>query len=404
MIKTGLFWLLTATFATAFYDEKQFADLRKQYGWVDIPEVNMKIDEMIRYHGYPVEMHNVITEDHYVLSVQRIPSSPNYKGPIKSVPVFLQHGLLDSATTWVINGPKKSLAYVLADQGYDVWLGNSRGNFYSMTNTKIPNTDSKFWDFTFEEMAKYDVPACINYIQRMSNASKINYVGHSQGTTMAFIEFSRNQDLAKKINKMVALAPVATVNNILGAFKYFAKAKTPLKYLFKLMGVKQFLPTSFLTKYLAKMICAKEYLNNICAGFIFIMAGFDTSNMNTTRLPAYIAHTPAGASVKDMFHFAQNVGKPGLRKYDYGYFSNYFKYGQFSAPEYDFKPFNVRLAIFTGGNDWLAQPQDVSQSVRGQIKSIVYDEDFPEMNHLDFVWGVDAATLIYNKIVKIFDY
>ena len=49
------------------------------------------------------------------------------------------------------------------------------------------------------------------------------------GTTMAFIEFSRNQDLAKKVNKMVALAPVATVNNIVGAFKYFAKAKTPLK-------------------------------------------------------------------------------------------------------------------------------------------------------------------------------
>ena len=64
----------------------------------------------------------------------------------------------------------------------------------------------------------------------------------------------------------------------------------------------------------------------------------------------------------------------------------------------------MRLAIFSGGNDWLAQPQDVSQSVRGQINSIVYDEDFPEMNHLDFVWGVDATKLIYNKIVKIFDY
>ena len=73
------------------------------------------------------------------------------------------------------------------------------------------------------------------------------------------------------------------------------------------MGVKQFLPSTSLTKYLAKMICAKEYLNNICAGFIFIMAGFDTSNMNTTRLPAYIAHTPAGASVKDMIHFAQVI-------------------------------------------------------------------------------------------------
>ena len=43
MIKIGLFLLLTATFATAMYDEKQFDELRKQYGWVDIPEVNMSI-------------------------------------------------------------------------------------------------------------------------------------------------------------------------------------------------------------------------------------------------------------------------------------------------------------------------------------------------------------------------
>ncbi len=62
----------------------------------------------------------VHTQDGYILSIQRIPSSK--PGP-KSV-VFLQHGLLDSATTFAVNFREQSLAFVLADSGYDVWLGN----------------------------------------------------------------------------------------------------------------------------------------------------------------------------------------------------------------------------------------------------------------------------------------
>ena len=36
---------------------------------------------------------------------------------------------------------------------------------------------------------------------------------------MAFIEFSRNQELAKKVKMFFALAPVATVGYIKGAFR-----------------------------------------------------------------------------------------------------------------------------------------------------------------------------------------
>ena len=39
------------------------------------------------------------------------------------------------------------------------------------------------------------------------------------GTMMAFIEFSRNQELAKKVKMFFALAPVTTVGYIKGAFR-----------------------------------------------------------------------------------------------------------------------------------------------------------------------------------------
>ncbi|CAF0943055.1 unnamed protein product [Rotaria sordida] len=43
----------------------------------------------------------------------------------------------------------QSLAFILADVGYDVWLGNIRGNRYSRAHVKYnPNHDEAFWDFS----------------------------------------------------------------------------------------------------------------------------------------------------------------------------------------------------------------------------------------------------------------
>jgi len=76
--------------------------------------------------------------------------------------VFLQHGVLASSESFVLLGNDSS-AFRLADKGYDVWMGNSRGNVYSRKHSSLDpdddNDHSTFWDFSFFEMAKYDLPA-----------------------------------------------------------------------------------------------------------------------------------------------------------------------------------------------------------------------------------------------------
>eukprot|EP00064_Thunnus_orientalis_P023643 superscaffoldBa00009149_g23895 len=60
-------------------------------------------------------------------------------------------------------------------------------------------------------MALKDLPAVVDHILKVTGQDQIFYIGHSQGTTIAFIAFSTLPELANKIKLFFGLAPVATV-------------------------------------------------------------------------------------------------------------------------------------------------------------------------------------------------
>lgn len=160
------------------------------------------------------------------MTLHRIPcghkgcSSQGGRG--KGQPVFLQHGLLSSSADWLLNGPDKALAFILADAGYDVWLGNARGNTYSQKHINMKNDNPKFWDFSWHEMAMYDLPAEIGYVYDLraivQNNNKTEndmiYIGHSMGTTMMFALLTLKPEFNDKLKAMFALAPVSFMNYV----------------------------------------------------------------------------------------------------------------------------------------------------------------------------------------------
>lgn len=106
-------------------------------------------------------------------------------------------------------------AFALAREGYDVWLGNSRGNKYSEKHLNPNISREKYWDFTFEEMGIYDLPASFEYVLNYTKQEKLAYIGFSSGTTQMFYALAVNETYFKdKVSVFIALGPVTSLKYV----------------------------------------------------------------------------------------------------------------------------------------------------------------------------------------------
>jgi len=94
-----------------------------------------------------------------------IKDEKNGKKDSSRLPVLMQHGIEADMMQWVYNEPSTAPAFVLARAGYDVWLGNARGNRFSQAHESLDSKKKAFWHFTWEEQGVYDTPAMIDYIK-----------------------------------------------------------------------------------------------------------------------------------------------------------------------------------------------------------------------------------------------
>ncbi|KAH6923659.1 hypothetical protein HPB50_004399 [Hyalomma asiaticum] len=152
---------------------------------------------LARSKGYPVEEHVTTTEDGYVLSLQRVGGRLL---PPLGPPVLLVHGLLSSAAEWVINYPHQSLAFLLADAGYDVWLGNCRGTPYSRGHLEHSDSDGRYWDFRLDEVGLFDLPALVDYVLERTGWPQLFLVGFSQGNTAAWAMLADKPQYNRKVS------------------------------------------------------------------------------------------------------------------------------------------------------------------------------------------------------------
>ncbi|KAL0100575.1 hypothetical protein PUN28_019718 [Cardiocondyla obscurior] len=306
---------------------------------------------LAKKYDYHTEEHYVTTKDGYNLVIHRLLKGPLYDvNQQKKKVVFLQHGILCSSDSWIIIGVGKDLAFLLADEGYDIWLGNVRGSSYCRSHVKLSPQSKDFWQFSFHEVGTIDLPTMIDYVLNYTMQKTVIYIGHSMGTTELFVLLSTKPEYNKKIKLGILFAPAAILKEVSPVLNFIRNEIPTIK----------------------------------------------------TILPEIFSYLPAGTSVQTLYHFYQLIITQKFQTYDYGYIGNYKQYGQATPKMYDLKKVTVPLMLFYGANDVVIPISNVLETYK-HLPNVILLEEVPYklFNHMDFLWSIDAKTLLYNRVIEL---
>ncbi|KAJ7555256.1 hypothetical protein O6H91_05G028600 [Diphasiastrum complanatum] len=352
-------------------------------------------ETIVQGYGYPCLQDTVTTEDGFVLGMQRIP-----------------HGINDNtdnnerdpgAATFVMNTPSQSLAFILADQGYDVWLGNTRGSDASLGHISLSNQDKEFWNWSLEEHGKYDLLAMLQLIYN-TTGSRSHFIGYSQGTTIGLVGLTQPK-VTSLLSSVVLLNPVAFLKNITPPFTIALAHSYLEKFLFS-VGINEFNPAKGVVAGELKEVCKIQGID--CSNVLEVAMGMylkqcNNAYINRTRFPYYLQFLPQSTSTKNLALYTQMIRSGGFDRYDYGSPADNMKYyNQTTPPAIDFStyPPNLPLLLVTGGEDGLADVPDVQRLLDSLVNCNVTHVFRPECGHADFVWGTNAHIDVYVDVAN----
>lgn len=353
-------------------------------------------------HGYKCQELEVTTQDGYILNMQRIPEGRGGGGGTKRPPVLIQHGVLVDGMTWLLNPPDQSLPLILADQGFDVWIANTRGTRFSRKHVILDPSQPEFWNWSWDELVTYDLPAVFDCVYTHTG-QRIHYVGHSLGTLIALASFSQGR-LVDKLRSAALLSPIAYLNYMNTALGVLA-AKSFVGEITTLLGIAEFNPKGQPVSAFLKSLCANPGVN--CYDLLTAITGKNCC-LNASTVNIFLKNEPQSTATKNMVHLAQTVRDRVIAKYNYGRPDfNLMHYGEITPPVYNLSniPSNLPLFISYGGEDALSDSRDVallldSFKFHEEDKlSVQYIKDYA---HADFIMGINAKDIVYNKIVTFF--
>ena len=92
-------------------------------------------------------------------------------------PVLLVHGVSSNHRFWDLDADH-SLALWLVAQDHDVWMLDLRGHGAALDDLA---GDRQMYGWTIDDYGKHDVATAVTWIQSVTGAPKIDYIGHSLG-------------------------------------------------------------------------------------------------------------------------------------------------------------------------------------------------------------------------------
>lgn len=397
------------------------------------------VSEMIRARGFGVEEYDVITEDGYILNVQRVINplvDPVYRA--KKRPVLIQPGISTTSVDYVISSlyarpvpwppvnqseaeadadevfesaadedrkHPRSLAMYLANRGYDVYLGNNRGTVYGQRHVNKTVLNAEFWDFSIDEFGLYDVPAIVAFVRRFTGHDKIAYVGWSQGAASMLGLQSYHPEYADIIEPFVVMSPAAFLGYIHTKFyKRFFPLFARLPY------ANNGIFFSFLSKYIFNRLGGPTALQRklFALAVTYPLFGRDTKGMDAERIPTYLRFTPSGTSMKNFVHWCQLYVSKRFRRRNMGAAGNRLKYGTDEPPDYPVSRIRSNsIVFFSAETDFLGDPEDrdllLSQMTVKPYRWFNVTAEVPEFSHVSFLYHKKIGTLVNRRVYRVLE-
>ncbi|KAG5324849.1 LIP1 Lipase, partial [Pseudoatta argentina] len=383
---------------------------------------------LVERYDYIAEEHYITTEDGYSLVIHRMAGTPLHVDQKQRPIVFLKGGIFGSSDIWVLFGPGRDLPFLLADKGYDVWLGNSRGNTYCRSHVKLSPQNKKFWRYSYHEIGTKDLPVVIDYILNYTNQKTLYYIGYSMGSTELFVLLSTRPEYNSKIKLGICLAPIAIWKETIPSLEYFRKMIPNFKEFFYSNEIYEIGSLSSMNIKMGRTLCADNTVTQAaCIAIMFLIAGSNPAQLNTfflyyyiliyiepklflietlflqTIIPILLSYYPAGSSVQLLDHYIQNMIIKKFQAYDYGYFGNYKRYGQIMPIIYDLNKVTVPLAIYYSTNDLIATKAPLRNTFKIIIlPNVILLEESKLLNHFDYISAIDIKTLLYDRVIEVF--
>ncbi|XP_044754242.1 lipase 1-like isoform X2 [Coccinella septempunctata] len=332
--------------------------------------------------------------------MQRIPHGKNGTG-VNPKPILMMHGLFGSAENYVVAEMyNSSMAGYFADRGYDVWLGNARGNIHSRRHVRLDPDKYKFWNFSYHEIAIYDVAAMVDHILKTSGKKKLYYIGHSQGGTVFYILNSMRPEYQKKFVQASLLAPAGLMGNYNNTLTLpLIRRRKMIEKMVNNAKIGEFPPKWFNFSQFLYGSCTETPLKYICQGLYNTLAGGDSGEFFPHLMPHIMRFIPSVAA-KQMFHFMQSIDTGCFCQWDYGKKKNQEVYGTAEPPAYDLKSIQVPIALYYGLSDTLVFPKDVEKTCSIIPKCTrLYLLPNPKWTHLDFIFSVNLVKELNEPVI-----
>lgn len=356
--------------------------------------------------GYTAEEHVVRTEDGYLLGLHRLAwrkgeeNTRVNRGPhnVKKKVVYLHHGLLMNSEVWIcLTDEQRALPFVLVERGFDVWLGNNRGNKYSKKCMRAGPDTNEFWNFSIDQFALHDIPNSISYILDVTGQPSLSYIGFSQGTAQAFASLSIHPKLNDQINVFIALAPAMSPAGLSNGI-VDALVKASPQVLFLLFGRRSILSSATMWQ---SILYPPLFTKMIDLGLSFLF-NWRTENISISQKLAAYPHLYSFTSTKSVVHWFQIIRTKSFQMYDddvhrplLSATSN--KYTK--VAKYPTRNIKTPIVLVYGGSDSLV---DIKAMLR-ELPSQTVANEIPHYEHLDFLWARDVDEQVFQHVFDALD-